>query len=471
MKGDDFMKKFISLLTALLLAVMAAVPIGAAGSAKSIDGFSLTSGDGKVSLSWNGGNGGPYDVFWKRSASAAWKKAATVKKTTVNITGLRNGTSYDFKIEAKGLVSAILSVTPSANGSKTVRDVSDSAGFESAADAVANFGAGYNIGNTFDSCGTWLDPNSSVEKFETAWGNPQITQKFVKAVADAGFGAVRLPVTWGLNADSNGNIRKAWLDRVEQVVGWILDSGMYCIINIHHDTGSDGWIHATDSSYNKAAKRFGKIWEQIAERFKDYDEKLLFECMNETLNDANDWNSTTQSDFDAIRKYEQDFVDIVRKSGGNNAERNIIVSTYAASKNTNILNSFKLPDDTAEGHMILEVHNYDPQGFTWVEAPWTTTRSTWGTDQDKKDIDNFMSLLAKRAEQLGVPAIIGEFGSQDKKNDDERAEHAQYFVSAAKKQGIACFYWDDGASYIILNRKTGEAVHPKIIKALIEGAG
>ena len=462
------MKKLVTLIIAFALVFSVMTPVLSAAGASD---FKAVSGDGRVKLTWESDGSGEYDVLWRRASSDEWKTAITTKKTAVTVKGLRNGVEYAFCLRSSSGLSPVIKITPSATGSKTVSAVYEStSGFETAADAVKNMGAGYNIGNTFDSMGTWLPKNASVKSHETAWGNPQITEKLITTLADQGFGAIRLPVTWNFNSDENGNIRKEWLDRVEEVVGWILDSGMYCIINVHHDTGADGWIHASKSNFDKNKKRFENIWKQVAVRFKDYGEKLVFECMNETLNDANDWNATDAASREYIKKYQQVFIDTVRKSGGNNAERNLVVSTYAASSNPAIINAFTLPDDSAEDHLILEVHNYDPQGFTWKNASWTTPRTTWGTDQDKKDIDNFMSVLAKKAKALGVPAIVGEFGSEDKNNDAERAKHAAYFVKSATAQGIRCFYWDDGGNYILINRSTAKILRPDIMKALVENA-
>ena len=475
------MKRFLALILALTVicsCAMSNVLTLSAASDTGVSGFTATSGDKKVTLSWKAVSGvTSYDVFWKRSTATEWQKAGSTKKKSANITGLNNDVSYDFKISANGVESASLTLSPSATKKTTVsapdaKPSSDTnkASMESAEEAVKNFGAGYNIGNTFDSCGTWLSSNASVKSFETAWGNPQVTEEYIKTLKKQGIGAIRLPVTWYLNMDKNNTIRKAWLDRVQEVVDWILDNDMYCIINVHHDTGTEGWIIASDSGYKNAKDKFGKIWEQVAERFKDYGDHLIFECMNETLNDADDWNATDAASRKAITKYQQLFIDKVRASGGNNATRNLVVSTYAASSNTTIINDFVLPKDTVEGHLIMEVHNYDPQGFTWKNATWTKMRDTWGTDQDKRDIDNFMKTLSAKAKKLGVPVIIGEFGSQDKKNDKDRAAHAGYFVKSATDRGIRCFYWDDGGEYILINRSTNAILHSTILKALVDNA-
>ena len=468
------MKKLISILLALAMILML-IPATVISAADGISGFKAVTGDKKVTLSWDAVSGAKsYSVMWGRSGSKL-KEIAKVKSKSVTVSKLKNDTDYDFVIRAdSGAETPLLTVTPSASGVKTVYAAepvkAEPEHFESAADAVKNMGVGWNLGNTLDSYGSWLGSNSSVKAYETAWGNPQATEDLIKAVKKAGFGAMRVPVTWRMTIDSKGNVRKDWMDRVQEVVDWVLENDMYCIINIHHDTGSDGWIRASESGYKSAEKKFTRIWEQIAERFKDYGEKLVFECMNETLNDASDWNATDSASAKYIKKYQQTFVNVVRKSGGNNAERNLIVSPYAASANTTIINAFTLPDDTVEDHMIMEIHSYDPQGFTWKDATWTTMRDTWGTDADKRDMENFISTVAKKAKSLGVPVIIGEFGSMNKNNDKQRASHAAYFVKTAKKSGITVFWWDDGGEYTIIDRKTAKVTKQSIVDALVDSS-
>lgn len=470
------MKKLFSIFLALTL-VFLMIPATIVSAADSIENFKAVTGDTKVTLSWDAVSGAKsYTVLWKKSSSKSFTEIATVKTVKVNVTKLKNGVSYDFAIRAdNGAETPVLTVSPKSGAASTVYAVytkAEDSVMESAADAVKNMGAGWNLGNTLDSYGDWIGLGKPVKNYETAWGNPQANEKLIKSLADTGFGAVRVPVTWRQHIDSSGKIDKAWLDRVQEVVDMILDNGMYCIINVHHDTGTDGWIIASESGYKNAEKKFKKIWEQVAERFKDYDEKLIFECMNETLNDADDWNATDSASASAITKYQQAFVDIVRKSGGNNGERNLVVSPYAASSNMSIINSFKLPEDTVDGHLIMEVHNYDPQGFTWKNATWTTMRDTWGTAQDKKDMENFFSGLSKKAKALGVPAIVGEFSSDNKDNESERAEHAEYFVKTATKYGIRAFWWDNGDlnGCKIFDRSNGKILFEKIVNALVDNA-
>ena len=463
------MKKFFSILIAVLM-MLAIIPTEIFADVD-VFGVKAESNGTEVLLSWeSAGSAESYSVYYKKSSEKDYKLLGTFKSLKLKVKKLSDGVSYDFKVESTGgLRTEAVTLTPEIGKKKTAEKYPDKGQFESAKEAVINFGAGINIGNSFDSCGTWLPKAASVKQFEEAWGNPQITKAHIKAIKDAGFGAVRLPVTWNYVSDSKGNIRADWMDRVAEVVDWILDEDLYCIINVHHDTGTEGWIHASESSYSNGKDRFKKIWEQIAERFKDYGEKLLFECMNETLNDANDWNSSNPNDFKVIKKWQQIFVDVVRNSGGKNEQRNIVLNTYAASSNTNIINSFELPNNCITEHTVLQVHNYDPQGFTWKNVGYAPERSTWGTADDKAAMESFINTLSARAESLGVAAIVGEFSSDNKNNESERAKHAAYMYSTAHSKNIAVFWWDNGDDNgcRIFDRKTGKQTMPKIIEAII----
>lgn len=185
-----------------------------------------------------------------------------------------------------------------------------------AKDLVKNIQIGWNLGNTLDS----IDGKRShdPEYTETSWGNIMTTKAMLKAVAKQGFQAVRVPVTYYDNCDEEANIDKEWLDRVEEVTNYVLDSGMYCIIDVQHDVGMGAWITADKKDYKTSKKRLERLWEQIAERFKDYDERLIFEGFNELINDQNEWENAEDSNYEVTNKLNQVFVNTVRKSGGNN---------------------------------------------------------------------------------------------------------------------------------------------------------
>lgn len=342
--------------------------------------------------------------------------------------------------------------------------------FETAVECVANMKIGWNVGNSLDSTGSWID-KSNMKNFETAWGNPLITKQLMQVVKENGFQAVRVPVTYLDKMDENGTVDEQWLARVKEVVDYVLDEGLYCIINVHHDTGggSEAWLRADGEMYeNGMSERYAYLWEQIATYFQDYDERLLFESFNEILDKNSNWGGSKKENYEVVNKLNQLFVDTVRKTGGNNAQRNIIVLTYGASSAGSQVNGFQVPEDSAENHLIAEVHIYDPSKFCNGED------ATWD-EEDEKALDKiFKRLNEKIITAQGVPMIIGEFGSQDKFKTDEytaeRAEYAAYFVKTAKQYGITCFWWDDGGSMKIFERRTSKPWCQPVIDALISAS-
>lgn len=339
--------------------------------------------------------------------------------------------------------------------------------FESAYEAVNNITAGWNLGNTFDSCGK-TKGEYSVSAYETLWHSPVITRGMIAAVKKSGFNAVRFPVTWNAHADENGNINKEWLDRIEEVVGWILDEDMYCIINVHHDSGEGGWILADEDVFIRTSDRFKGIWNCIAERFRDYGEKLMFEGFNEMLDINKSWTEPrSDAAYDIQNRYNQLFVDTVRVTGGNNVMRNLVLQTYSGGETRRTLDNFSLADDIADGHLIAEVHNYDPQGFCWLKAKDRIMRDTWGTDEDRNEINDLIERIKSFSVRINAPVIIGEYGSQDKGNEAARAEHAGYIVSLAAAAGIKCFWWDTVGAFGLLDRQNEKMIHDDIVKAIV----
>jgi hypothetical protein len=307
--------------------------------------------------------------------------------------------------------------------------------FENAKDAVKNMGVGWNLGNTLDAndaSKTW----TTTEQHETCWGQPVTKPELMKMMKEAGFNSIRVPVTWYQEMDSEGNVNEAWMNRVKEVVDYVIDNGMYCILNVHHDTGdgSTHWIHASSTNYNKNKAKFEKLWKQIAEKFKDYDQHLLFEGYNEMLDDNNTWNepSNKTDGYKAINDYAKSFVTTVRNSGGNNASRNLIVNTYSASSTPNAMQNLDKPEDS--NHIIFQIHSY----------PNWKSKSNAKTEIDNL-ISNIKSKLIDRA-----PVIVGEYATFTTwpseidyyATDKTVALYAMdYLIKETKKAGIGTCYW------------------------------
>ena len=328
----------------------------------------------------------------------------------------------------------ILSLTISAND------------WETAQVATGKMTTGLNIGNTLDAYGNWFS-GTSPKDYETCWGNPQITRELIKAYKNGGFNALRLPVTWYQNMDANDNVREAWMNRVEEVVNYILDEGMYCILNVHHDTGAgdEAWLLADLANIGTIQARFEKLWTQIATRFEKYDDRLIFEGYNEMLDGKKRWSSTDANGYKAHNLLAQAFVTTVRQTGGNNAKRNLLVNTYSADPGQTSVNNFIIPTDEVEGHLMIGAHVYTPGGFTAAEkgtAPvWT---AAWQTE-----LEPYLKRLHTTFVAQGYPVIVGEWGANDVPTELERCKYAHFFIRKCKEYGLASFYWFD-----IINRKT-----------------
>ncbi len=312
------------------------------------------------------------------------------------------------------------------------------ADFETAKDAVTNMGVGWNLGNTLDAndaSKTW----TTTAEHETCWGQPVTKPELMKMMKEAGFGSIRVPVTWYQEMDANGKVNDAWMKRVKEVVDYVIDNGMYCILNVHHDTGADSdpyksWLKASSNSYKANKDKYEYLWKQIAETFKDYDQHLLFEAYNEMLDEKNTWNEPVDKTdgYKAINDYAKSFVTTVRNTGGNNKNRNLVVNTYSASSTAEAMKNLDLPEET--GHIIFQLHSYP----------------NWQSESNaKKEIDNLISNiktnLLKRA-----PVIVGEYATfttwPTEKDyyavDRKVALYAMdYFIKKTKEAGIGTFYW------------------------------
>lgn len=303
--------------------------------------------------------------------------------------------------------------------------------FRTSAQIAEAINIGWCLGNSFDC----YDSNHKKVSTETSWGNIKTTEEMIKGVKDAGFNAIRIPVTWGEHMDGDV-IQTEWLDRIQEVVDYAYNNNMFVIINMHHDDYI--WFNPAESEYSQDSQKLISIWEQISERFKDYGDRLLFEGMNEprTIDSENEWMGGTPEERAVINKYEQDFVNTVRASGGNNSERTLIITSYAASAETVAIDDVTIPDDK---NIILSVHYYAPWKFSeGIDSNFT--------DEGKSELDNKFAELKEKFIDKGTPVIIGEFGCVNATDNATRAEYYNYYISSARANGIKCFIWDNGKS-------------------------
>ncbi len=331
---------------------------------------------------------------------------------------------------------------------------------------VSSIHAGWNLGNSLDAMKRGAAPGEIVapREAETAWHNPPVSRGLIRAARDAGFDAVRLPVTWAQHLDRDGKADPAWMDRVAEVAGWILDEGMACFVNVHHDAGAHGWLQAGERCHEIYGGRFDGLWLQIAERFANTGERLVFEAFNEMLDGRENWSQTPYDGaYEAHNRWIRRFAETVRSAGGENRKRILSVQTYSAGHTARTLDAFRLPEDPSPGRIILQVHNYDPQSFCWLKT--VEGRDNWGGEADEKQIENLTDSLAVFSKKHDAPLVIGEFGSEDKGNEEARERHAAFFTASARRRSIPCFWWDCGR-FALFDRHSARVIHPGIVRAL-----
>ena len=318
---------------------------------------------------------------------------------------------------------------------------------------VTDMGAGINIGNALDSCNWdnkfYMDANT--ETYETIWGNPKITPGVFRLVSNAGFNTVRIPVTWMNHIDKDGNVDEAWLKRVGTVVSEALEQDLYVIIDIHHDTGNAGWIRASETNYSENEARVRNMITQIADYFKDYDQKLILEGFNEMVDEKTRWAKVPGYSYRAFNKWNQLFVETVRATGGGNESRFLLVNLYSATPNDRNISYFALPKDTIDGRLLVGVHIYSgPEGLD--------------------DVFDAVKTLRKS----GYPVVVGEFGQVAKVKFD-RVQYCEEFREKALEQNLSFIWWDNGGSaataagvkeYALIHRADNTWYFPEVAGAI-----
>lgn len=341
-------------------------------------------------------------------------------------------------------------------------------------------GVGWNLGNTFDAIkGDW-NANAGEMTLEASWCGVYTTKEMIQAVHAAGFSTIRIPVSWHDHVSSDYQISQRWLDRVQQVVDWAMDEGMFVILNIHHD---EDQVYPSMDRLGETTAYFTAVWEQLSERFQDYGDALIFESMNEPrLKDTDyEWNFNANAPLcresaEIINQLNQLFVQIVRSSGGNNPNRYLMVPAYTAAPYNAVSDLFQLPKDSAGNRIIVSVHAYTPYNFA-LQPGGIRTFDLKKTSQ-VNEIIQFIQKLYQRYIVNGIPVIIGEFGARDKRgNTQARVDFTAYYTAAAASRNIPVVWWDnhsfagDGENFGIFSRTDCTWPYPEILQALIQYGG
>ena len=324
---------------------------------------------------------------------------------------------------------------------------------QSAFDITSQMVIGWNLGNSLDSTNDNLTMDSSPKKFAMAWGNPEPTKELIEAVKNGGFNTIRIPTTWyqHLYLDESTNTYKIdtkWLAYVKQFVDYAYDMDMFVILNVHHEN----WVNVakfTDETYNDASKKLNDIWSCLAETFKDYDQHLVFEGMNEpreTNNPSNsEWGDGDANSWNYITRLNKVFVDAVRGQGSSyNKERLLMLPGYHAGNSVSTVRAIEIPENS--GNVALSVHAYNPYFFCMDTSNMANHTypgaSGYGSDY-KTELQTMFNSYKSIIAEKNVPIVMGEFSASDFNNTESRINWAKDYLSMAKDAGIPCVLWDN----------------------------
>lgn len=333
-----------------------------------------------------------------------------------------------------------------------------------ALEATRLMGNGINLGNTMEACDNNVGIKTNAPlSYETYWGQPKTTQAMIDGMKAAGFDTIRIPVAWMTNAthlyEGDYTIDAGYMDRVEEVVRYARKAGMYVIINDHWDGGWYGMFGSESAETRALAMEAYKgMWQQIAERFRDYSDYLIFESANEELGGRFDENSplycsdsvvtylTDDERYALTNKINQTFVDVVRATGGNNATRFLLIAGYSTNIDQTCDDRFQMPKDTADSKLMVSVHYYDPWSYCGASSAVSATK--WGKVSDYEYMDQQLAKMTKFTE-AGYGVVIGEYGAlpcSDGLKDNTLAYHTA-FLDACTKYNLTNCLWDCSGLY------------------------
>lgn len=325
-------------------------------------------------------------------------------------------------------------------------------------------GNGINLGNTLEACDNNVGIKTNAPlSYETYWGQPKTTQAMIDGMKAAGFDTIRIPVAWMTNAthlyEGDYTIDADYMDRVEEVVRYARKAGMYVIVNDHWDGGWYGMFGSESAETRALAMEAYKgMWQQIAERFRDYSDYLIFESANEELGSRFDENSPLYCSDSVVtylndderyaltNEINQTFVDVVRATGGNNATRFLLIAGYGTNIDQTCDDRFQMPRDTVDSKLMVSVHYYDPWSYCGASSAASATK--WGTVSDYEYMDQQLAKMTKFTE-AGYGVVIGEYGAlpcSDGLKDNTLAYHTA-FLDACTKYDLTNCLWDCSGLY------------------------
>lgn len=311
---------------------------------------------------------------------------------------------------------------------------------------VTEMGVGINLGNTFESCGAWIN-SDSVTNFETGWGSPVVTKELIQGYKNEGFGVLRVPVAWSNMMLEDYQIHPDYLARVKEVVEWALEADLAVILNIHWDSG---WWENFPTDKENCMDKYTSIWTQLCEAFGEYGDRLMFESLNEEAGWSSIWDRYTGTEeqkaesYALVNELNQTFVDLVRSTGGNNTERHLLIAGYITDVSLTCDPLYQMPEDPA-GKCAVSVHYYTPATYCILkqDADWGKAKKAWGSPRDYTELETNMDLLYETFVSKGVPVIIGEFSVE---TANKEADNVKTFLTAvsseARERDMCPVLWD-----------------------------
>lgn len=415
-----------------------------------------------LQLSQNTGNSGSVSI----------KLTASLNATGASRSGILSVNSANGQARRIS-VSQPSQIYPSYNLSPKT---ADSTGMSTAVQLAAKFKLGWNIGNTLEATGG-----------ETSWGNPLITESYIKFVKQQGFTAIRLPCSWDIHVDNKAtaHIDQNWMNRIKEVVGYCVNNNLYVMLNVHWD---GGWLenNITKAKLDSVSAKQKALWEQIATAMRDFDEHLMFASANEPAAD-------NAEEMDILAQYHQAFVNAVRSTGGRNSHRVLILQgpSTSATLTYDLMNT--LPQDPAANRLMVEFHNYTPSQFCFLgeDVSWGKMVYYWGSGnhstiepdrnptygEENDHIADFNKIKTKFVDK-GIPVLMGEYGAYRRDGSahipKELALHntsVDYWITFVTKEalarGIKPFWWDTGGA---IDRQNNTVKDQRTIDALMAAA-
>ena len=364
------------------------------------------------------------------------------------------------------LMLAVLMLIPCVGSAEEAEAVDNGVMREglTALEATRLMGNGINLGNTLEACDNNVGIKTNTPlSYETHWGQPKTTQTMIDGMKAAGFDTIRIPVAWMTNAthlyEGDYTIDADYMDRVEEVVRYARKAGMYVIVNDHWDGGWYGMFGSESAETRALAMEAYKgMWQQIAERFRDYSDYLIFESANEELGTRFDENSPLYCSDSVVtylndderyaltNEINQTFVDVVRATGGNNATRFLLIAGYGTNIDQTCDDRFQMPKDTVDSKLMVSVHYYDPWSYCGASSAASATK--WGKVSDYEYMDQQLAKMTKFTE-AGYGVVIGEYGAlpcSDGLKDNTLAYHTA-FLDACTKYNLTNCLWDCSGLY------------------------